>query len=158
MQFNILLSTNTNRRLTRRKATSSWWIGPVPRRGRSQEPFKRLSCFCSGADPIDGRRKVVGQDQYPSMGRFRKPPFLAMGGPGFPWWRNERTSTLETCSIVSVSSWQIELRRVEGLVLRHCRFIESRQAFSWIFCRKFLEAFRFSWLDSNRSSSVPYGF
>ena len=41
---------------------------------------RRVSVF--GADPIDGRRKVVGQDQYPSMGRFRKPPLVAMGGPG----------------------------------------------------------------------------
>ncbi|KNH06251.1 hypothetical protein XU18_2756 [Perkinsela sp. CCAP 1560/4] len=79
--------------LTRRKATSSCWVGPVPRRGGSQEPSKLSSCFCFGADPIDGRRKVVGQDQHPSMGRFRKPPFLAMGDPVPPWWRDERTST-----------------------------------------------------------------
>ncbi|KNH01389.1 hypothetical protein XU18_5178 [Perkinsela sp. CCAP 1560/4] len=79
--------------LTRWKATSSWWVGPVPRRGGSQEPSKLSSCFCFGADPIDGRRKVVGQDQYPSMGRFRKPPLVAMGGPGSSWWRDERTST-----------------------------------------------------------------
>ncbi|KNH01753.1 hypothetical protein XU18_5121 [Perkinsela sp. CCAP 1560/4] len=79
--------------LTRQKATSSWWAGPVPRRGGSQEPLKLSSCFCFGADPIDGRRKVVGQDQYPSMGRFRKPPLVAMGDPRSSWWRDERTST-----------------------------------------------------------------
>ena len=43
--------------------------------------------------PIDGRRKVVGEDQYPSMGKFRKPPLVAMADPGPPWWRDERTST-----------------------------------------------------------------
>ncbi|KNH06425.1 hypothetical protein XU18_2707 [Perkinsela sp. CCAP 1560/4] len=54
--------------LIRRKATSSLWVGPVPRRGGSQETSKLSLCFCFGADPIDGRRKVVGQDPYPSMG------------------------------------------------------------------------------------------
>ena len=48
--------------LIRRKATSSWWFGPVPRRGGSQEPSKLSSCFCLGADPIDSCREVVGQD------------------------------------------------------------------------------------------------
>ncbi|KNH04355.1 transposase IS204/IS1001/IS1096/IS1165 family protein [Perkinsela sp. CCAP 1560/4] len=32
-----------------------------------------------GADPMEGHPFVVGQDQYPSMGRFRKPPLVAMG-------------------------------------------------------------------------------
>ena len=63
------------------------------RRGGSQEPSKLSSCFCFGADPIDGRRKVVGQDQHPSMGRCRKPPLVAMGGPGSSKWRDEKTST-----------------------------------------------------------------
>ncbi|KNH05965.1 hypothetical protein XU18_3127 [Perkinsela sp. CCAP 1560/4] len=31
------------------------------------------------ADPTEVRLFVVGQDQYPSMGRFRKPPLVAMG-------------------------------------------------------------------------------
>ncbi|KNH08108.1 hypothetical protein XU18_1324 [Perkinsela sp. CCAP 1560/4] len=80
--------------LTRRKATSSWWIGPVPQFWGKPRTFSNpSSCFCHGADLIDGRRKVVGQDPYPSMGRFRRPPFLAMGDPGSSWWRDERKST-----------------------------------------------------------------
>ena len=45
------------------------------------------------ADPMEGHLFVVGQDQYTSMGRFRKPPLVAMGGPGSSWWRDERMST-----------------------------------------------------------------
>ncbi|KNH09206.1 hypothetical protein XU18_0484 [Perkinsela sp. CCAP 1560/4] len=71
-------------RLTRWKTTSSLWVGPVPRRGGSQETFTLSSCFCFGADPIDGRRKVVGQDQYLSVGRFRRPLIVAKGDPGSP--------------------------------------------------------------------------
>ena len=37
-----------------------------------------------GADPMEGHLFVVGQDQYPSMGRFRKPPLVAMGIPDLP--------------------------------------------------------------------------
>ncbi|KNH03742.1 hypothetical protein XU18_4937 [Perkinsela sp. CCAP 1560/4] len=37
-----------------------WWVGSAPRREGSQEPSKLSSCFCFGADSIDGRRKVVG--------------------------------------------------------------------------------------------------
>ena len=33
-------------------------------------------------DPMEGHLFVVGQDQYPSMGRFRKPPIIAMDDPG----------------------------------------------------------------------------
>ena len=43
-------------------------------------------------NPTKGHLFVVGQDQYPSMGRFKKPPFFAMGDPS-SWWRDERTST-----------------------------------------------------------------
>ncbi|KNH07966.1 hypothetical protein XU18_1445 [Perkinsela sp. CCAP 1560/4] len=74
-----LVDGQQRERLTRWKAASSWWVGLVPRRGGSQEPSKLSSCFCFGADPIDGHLFVVGQDQYPSMGRFRKPPLVAMG-------------------------------------------------------------------------------
>ncbi|KNH05538.1 hypothetical protein XU18_3509 [Perkinsela sp. CCAP 1560/4] len=56
----FFISKTISSALTRRKATSSWWVGPVPRRGGSQEPSKLSSCFRFGADPIDGRRKVVG--------------------------------------------------------------------------------------------------
>ena len=41
------------------------------------------------ADPMEGHLFVVGQDQYPSMGRFRKPPLVAMEDPGSSWWRDE---------------------------------------------------------------------
>ncbi|KNH07514.1 hypothetical protein XU18_2046 [Perkinsela sp. CCAP 1560/4] len=43
---------------------------------------------------MEGHLFVVGQDQYPSMGRLRKPPNIAMGDPGSSWWRDERTSTI----------------------------------------------------------------
>ena len=33
------------------------------------------------ADPLEDHLFVVGQNQYPYMGRCRKPPFLAMGVP-----------------------------------------------------------------------------
>ena len=55
--------------------------------------FQTLVVFLLGANHIDGRRKLVGQDLYPSMGRFRKLPLAAMGGPGPSRWRDERTST-----------------------------------------------------------------
>ena len=49
-----------------------WWVGLVPRFVGSQDPFKPSSCFCHGADPIDGHRKVVGQDEYPALGEVRE--------------------------------------------------------------------------------------
>ncbi|KNH07984.1 hypothetical protein XU18_1416 [Perkinsela sp. CCAP 1560/4] len=52
-----------------------------------------LGCNDFTADPMEGHLFVVGQDQYPSMGRFRKPPLVAMGDPGSSWCRDERTST-----------------------------------------------------------------
>ncbi|KNH07013.1 hypothetical protein XU18_2284 [Perkinsela sp. CCAP 1560/4] len=75
-------SQSIQRLLNRWKSTSSWWVGPVPRRGEAKGPPKLSSCFCFGADPIDGRRKVVGLDQYPIAGRFRKPQIIPMGDPG----------------------------------------------------------------------------
>ena len=37
----------------------------MPRPGGSHEPSNLSSCFCFGADPTNGRRKVVGQGLYP---------------------------------------------------------------------------------------------
>ena len=47
--------------------------------GKPRTFLNPSSCFCHGADPIDGHPKVVGQDQFPSMGRFRKPPNYFQG-------------------------------------------------------------------------------
>ena len=43
-------------------------------------PLKHIHCWPDGGPSLRG-----GLDQYPSMGRFRKRPFVAMGGiPGPP--------------------------------------------------------------------------
>ena len=46
---------------------------------------------------MDGHFFVVGQDQYPSMGRFRKPPFATMGVPDPPGGET-RERSLILCS------------------------------------------------------------
>ena len=68
--------------LTRWKVISSWWAGIVPRLGGSQEPSKLSSCFCFGADPIDGRRKVVDEDQHLAMERFIRRQIQIWGSQG----------------------------------------------------------------------------
>ena len=80
------LSKNQLSRLTRRKDTSPWWVGPVPQFWGKPRTFSNpLSCFCHGADPIDGHRKVVGQDQYPALGEVRETAKLLPRGQS-PWW------------------------------------------------------------------------
>ncbi|KNH05988.1 hypothetical protein XU18_3082 [Perkinsela sp. CCAP 1560/4] len=68
-----------------------WTSTPVL--GEAKNLLNPSLCFCFGADPIDGRRKVVGQHEYPSIGRIRKPPLVAMVDPGSSRWRDERRST-----------------------------------------------------------------
>ena len=55
------------------KDTSPWWVGPVPQfLGKPRTFLNPSSCFCHNADPIDGHRKVVGQDEYPAVGEVRE--------------------------------------------------------------------------------------
>ena len=49
-------------------------------------PCKLSPIHYFGADPIDSHCKVMGQDQYPSIRRFRKPPFVEWV---IPWLRDE---------------------------------------------------------------------
>ena len=83
--------------LTRRKDTSPWWVGPVPQFWGKPRTFSNpSSCFCHGADPIDGHRKVVGQDQYPALGEVRETAKLLPRGES-PWWRDEGRHLLILC-------------------------------------------------------------
>ena len=83
--------------LTRRKDTSPWWVGPVPQfLGKPRTFSNPSSCFCHGADPIDGHRKVVGQDQYPALGEVRETAKLLPRGES-PWWRDEGRHLLILC-------------------------------------------------------------
>ena len=83
--------------LTRRKDTSPWWVGPVPQFWGKPRTFSNpSSCFCHGADPIDGHRKVVGQDQYPALGEVRETAKLLPRGQS-PWWRDEGRHLLILC-------------------------------------------------------------
>ena len=87
----------TNSALTRRKDTSPWWVGPVPQFwGKPRTFLNPSSCFCHGADPIDGHRKVVGQDQYPALGEVRETAKLLPRGES-PWWRDEGRHLLILC-------------------------------------------------------------
>ena len=79
------------------KDTSPWWVGPVPQFWGKPRTFSNpLSCFCHGADPIDGHRKVVGQDQYPALGEVRETAKLLPRGQS-PWWRDEGRHLLILC-------------------------------------------------------------
>ena len=90
-------SPSTTFSLTRRKDTSPWWVGPVPQFwGKPRTFVNPSSCFCHGADPIDGHRKVVGQDQYPALGEVRETAKLLPRGES-PWWRDEGRHLLILC-------------------------------------------------------------
>ena len=52
------------------------------------------------ADPIDGHRKVVGQDQYPALGEVRETAKLLPRGES-PWWRDEGRHLLILCCFQS---------------------------------------------------------
>ena len=79
------------------KDTSPWWVGPVPQFWGKPRTFSNpSSCFCHGADPIDGHRKVVGQDQYPALGEVRETAKLLPRGES-PWWRDEGRHLLILC-------------------------------------------------------------
>ena len=82
---------------TRRKDTSPWWVGPVPQFwGKPRTFLNPSSCFCHGADPIDGHRKVVGQDQYPALGEVRETAKL-LPREQSPWWRDVGRHLLILC-------------------------------------------------------------
>ena len=92
---------NKQQALTRRKDTSPWWVGPVPQFWGKPRTFSNpLSCFCHGADPIDGHRKVVGQDQYPALGEVRETAKLLPRGQSL-WWRDEGRHLLILCCFQS---------------------------------------------------------
>ncbi|KNH07233.1 hypothetical protein XU18_2096, partial [Perkinsela sp. CCAP 1560/4] len=74
-----------------------------------------LSCFCHGADPIDGHRKVVGQDQYPALGEVRETAKLLPRGQS-PWWRDEGRHLLILC-----------LFSIRGMRLAHMHNAKSRE-------------------------------
>ena len=94
-------SVKTNSPLTRRKDTSPWWVGPVPQFwGKPRTFLNPSSCFCHGADPIDGHRKVVGQDQYPALGEVRETAKLLPRGES-PWWRDDGRHLLILCCFQS---------------------------------------------------------
>ena len=79
------------------KDTSPWWVGPVPQFwGKPRTFLNPSSCFCHGADPIDGHRMVVGQDQYPALGEVRETAKLLPRGQS-PWWRDEGRHLLILC-------------------------------------------------------------
>ena len=72
-------------------------LDQYPSFGGSQEPFSNpSSCFCHGADPIDGHRKVVGQDQYPALGEVQETAKLLPRGESL-WWRDEGRRLLILC-------------------------------------------------------------
>ena len=96
-QLQLSIAARTNSWLTRRKDTSPWWVGPVPQFwGKPRTFLNPSSCFCHGADPIDGHRKVVGQDQYPALGEVRETVKLLPRGQS-PWWRDEGRHLLILC-------------------------------------------------------------
>ena len=106
----------SNNQLSRRKDTSPWWVGPVPQFwGKPRTFLNPSSCFCHGADPIDGHRKVVGQDQYPALGEVRETAKLLPRGES-PWWRDEGRHLLILC-----------LFSIRGMRLAHMHNAKSRE-------------------------------
>ncbi|KNH07510.1 hypothetical protein XU18_2042 [Perkinsela sp. CCAP 1560/4] len=106
----------SSNKLTRRKDTSPWWVGPVPQfLGKPRTFSNPSSCFCHGADPIDGHRKVVGQDQYPALGEVRETAKLFPRGES-PWWRDEGRHLLILC-----------LFSIRGMRLAHMNNAKSRE-------------------------------
>ena len=90
-----------------------WTSTPVW--GKPRTFLNPSSCFCHGADPIDGHRKVVGQDQYPALGEVRETAKLLPRGQS-PWWRDEGRHLLILC-----------LFSIRGMRLAHMHNAKSRE-------------------------------
>ena len=108
------------------KDTSPWWVGPVPQFWGKPRTFSNpLSCFCHGADPIDGHRKVVGQDQYPALGEVRETAKLLPRGQS-PWWRDEGRHLLILClfSIRGMRLAHMITRKAESMRIRVERHVQ----------------------------------
>ena len=91
------LNLSVNKFTNPTKDTSPWWVGPVPQFWGKPRTFSNpSSCFCHGADPIDGHRKVVGQDQYPALGEVQETAKLLPRGES-SWWRDEGRHLLILC-------------------------------------------------------------
>ena len=126
------------------KDTSPWWVGPVPQFWGKPRTFSNpLSCFCHGADPIDGHRKVVGQDQYPALGEVRETAKLLPRGQS-PWWRDEGRHLLILC-----------LFSIRGMRLAHMHNAKSREHAHT--CRKARAIFKLRYKNKTKTiiSLVP---
>ena len=124
--LSYLLLGCINENLARRKDTSPWWVGPVPQFwGKPRTFLNPSSCFCHGADPIDGHRKVVGQDQYPALGEVRETAKLLPRGES-PWWRDEGRHLLILClfSIRGMRLAHMITRKAESMRIRVERHVQ----------------------------------
>ena len=122
------------------KDTSPWWVGPVPQFwGKPRTFLNPSSCFCHGADPIDGHRKVVGQDQYPALGEVRETAKLLPRGES-PWWRDERRHLLTLC-----------LYSIRGMRLAHTNNAKSREHAHT--CRKARAILKLRYKNKNKKSA-----
>ncbi|KNH05515.1 hypothetical protein XU18_3486 [Perkinsela sp. CCAP 1560/4] len=85
-------STTISIEISQSRYKSAAWLCCADATARQSQialySIKSAECCPDGRPPLGD-----GLDQYPSMGRFRKPPFVAMGDLGSSWWRDERTST-----------------------------------------------------------------
>ncbi|KNH04162.1 leucine-rich repeat protein [Perkinsela sp. CCAP 1560/4] len=136
----LYVSNNQLSALTRRKDTSPWWVGPVPQFWGKPRTFSNpLSCFCHGADPIDGHRKVVGQDQYPALGEVRETAKLLPRGES-PWWRDEGRHLLILC-----------LFSIRGMRLAHMHNAKSREHAHT--CRKARAIFKLRYKNKTKQIS-----
>ena len=134
------------------KDTSPWWVGPVPQFWGKPRTFSNpLSCFCHGADPIDGHRKVVGQDQYPALGEVRETAKLLPRGES-PWWRDEGRHLLILC-----------LFSIRGMRLAHMHNAKSREHAHT--CRKARAIFKLRYKNKTNKltgsldlDSLPHAF
>ena len=123
------------------KDTSPWWVGPVPQFWGKPRTFSNpLSCFCHGADPIDGHRKVVGQDQYPALGEVRETAKLLPRGQS-PWWRDEGRHLLILC-----------LFSIRGMRLAHMHNAKSREHAHT--CRKARAIFKLRYKNKNKTNQL----
>ena len=123
------------------KDTSPWWVGPVPQFwGKPRTFLNPSSCFCHGADPIDGHRKVVGQDQYPALGEVRETAKLLPRGES-PWWRDERRHLLILC-----------LFSIRGMRLAHMHNAKSREHAHT--CRKARAIFKLRYKKNQLSGTI----
>ena len=124
---------------TRRKDTSPWWVGPVPQFwGKPRTFLNPSSCFCHGADPIDGHRKVVGQDQYPALGEVRETAKLLPRGES-PWWRDEGRHLLILC-----------LFSIRGMRIAHMHNAKSREHAHT--CRKARAIFKLRYKNKTKTN------